>query len=89
MVPSNTITNYRNAVKKLLSALDESREQLLVINSQGGVATLFADPTVFGGANSDINVDQLTSAVVSMSAIDALVTENGNAHLTNLNKLRA
>lgn len=88
MIPANTVTQYRNAVKKVLDGLDEARTLGLVIASQGGTATLFVEGS-FSGDNADIDVDKLTGAIISIGAIEALVTAGGNAHLTNLNKMRA
>jgi hypothetical protein len=89
MTPSRTVTDYRNAVKKLLDATDEARTLGLVVASQGGAAALFAAEGTFAGDNADIDLDELTAAITSMEAVEGLLTAGGNAHLTNLNRMRA
>jgi hypothetical protein len=86
LIPANTISLYRNAVQRLVGALDDARALELVIQSQGGAATMFA-PGDFVGSNTDIDIDKLTSAITSRQAIETLVTAGGNAHLTNLNRM--
>lgn len=86
MLPANTVSQFRAAVKQILAGLDTCRNLELVISSQGGAATMFASGD-FAGSNADLDVDKLTAAITSVDAIQTLVEANGNAHLTNLNRM--
>ncbi len=87
MIPANVLTLYRNAIKKILEGNAEARELESAMASQGGPAMLFSEGD-FVGANADIDEGQLIGAVISRGEIETLLTANGNAHLTNLNKMR-
>ena len=89
MQNTNLISQYRTAVQQLLLACDNCRALELIMTAEGGATALFVGAGDFQGANADLTNALVAAAVTSRGAIEALCSANGNAHYTNLMKLRA
>ncbi len=87
MVNANLVSQYRTAVQSLLAAIETCRARELVMTSEGGAASLFQAGD-FIGLNADLSTAIISSAVTSRTAVETLLSANGNAHYTNLNKMR-
>lgn len=82
---SDRITNYRDGVNRLLTALDDLRNQKKEMDALGGAAALFPQGE-FEGANAQLVAAEFVSAVVSVETIDTFISSN--FHNTNLYRVK-
>lgn len=86
MLRGNFVSQYRAQIQALLSTLANLRDLEIQYNAEAIGSVLVQGDLV--GSNADLAPADFVAAVGSREAIEALLSANGNAHYTNLMKMR-